>query len=112
MKNVLCNMCTKIKGTYAIVSLMVNTALLKYEGVLYPFESNAEVDTTTVSALDNTTSPLDFAFKTSHIETSTITSTSNGFLSNDIIEAKIILATSISLVSGIFLVNSKLCFLI
>ena len=65
-------------GTYAIISLMVFSSTNKYEGILFP--SSYQINGTDI----NDTSP--------------------DFLSNDPIEARVMISTVLSLSSGIFLV--------
>lgn len=65
-------------GTYAIISLMIITSTNKYEGVLFPMGS----DNDTV-VIDNSTNP--------------------GFVSNDPMEARVLISMVLSLSSGLIL---------
>jgi len=69
-------------GTYAIISLMILTSTNKYEGKLFPMSS------------DNLNSTVDMAM---------LNQTNPEFISNDPVEARVLISMVMSLSSGIFL---------
>ena len=70
-----------MKGTFSIGALITGTAISKYEGILYASGSNNTVYSNATSA---------------------------HFLSDDIVEAKVLIAMSLSFFSGLFLVFIKI----
>ena len=84
-----------MKGTYAIISLIVLSSLKKYEGELYP--KLAEETMTTTPIYENETN--------STTETYFRAASSENYLSQNPEEAKVMIAMALSLISGLFLVS-------
>ncbi len=90
------------KGTYAIVSLMVISTLEKYNGILYPKIESESVEP--AHHLDNNgTTDYDLLINSTRLHTNIIfeTNHSKNFLSNDPVHARVLIATSIALLTGL-----------
>lgn len=74
-------------GTHGVVSLMIGTTIDKYSGILYA--ENGDID--------NNNQTLN---KQLNQSTSSSTLINNNFISNDVNEAKVMIATSLAFLTG------------
>jgi len=79
-------------GTHGVVSLMIGTAIDKYSGILYAEGSETTITTTTTSNSNNS------HILPNHLNESALSN--NNFISNDVNEAKLMIATSLAFLTG------------
>ena len=101
-----------IQGTFAITSILTASTIHKYDGVLFPLEEFGYTGNQTLDDLYEINNEfydqlneLPRLNKTMSKSAVTLNSDASQFLSNDRVEAKILIAMVLSFLSGIILVK-------